>query len=356
MQNVNKETKEKIPFFKKVVMSVKNFEKYDVFARESIGQALIYLAEIMAIFVIIITAMSVYNFSKSLNNMVNWFETNISEILYEDGNLTVNNNEKVEINELESTFGKIIIDTSDLTDTQIEEFKSSMSNEESIMVFLKDKIIIKNSSLVTTSEINYKEFFETYKIDNISKEGILDYYNKNLVSIYANTTIQIFGLMFILYMTEICFYAFLLGVLANLIGRIIGMRLKFSATFNMSVHSFTLPIILNIIYVIINYFTGFTIKYFSVMYTAIAFIYVITAIFMIKSDYIKKHMEIQKIESEQDIIRRTLQEKEEKKKEEEEREKSKKEPEPKEDDSSKNDNQKEKSRPSIGDKPQGNNA
>ena len=52
---------------------------------------------------------------------------------------------------------------------------------------------------------------------------------------------------------------------------------------------------MNIIYFIVNSFTGFTIKYFEIMYTTVATIYIATAILMIRSDVIKKQIELNKI-------------------------------------------------------------
>ena len=74
----------------------------------------------------------------------------------------------------------------------------------------------------------------------------------------------------------------------------------------MGVHALTLPIILNILYIILNAFTGYTIKYFQIMYTAISYIYMVAAILIIKSDYIKRQMELDKLKSEQEKVRAEL--------------------------------------------------
>lgn len=80
----------------------------------------------------------------------------------------------------------------------------------------------------------------------------------------------------------------------------------------MGIHALTLPIVLNIIYVLINGLTGFVVKYFQIMYTAISYIYIITAIFMIKSDYIKRKIELQKIQSQQAKIKMEIESKKQK--------------------------------------------
>ena len=72
----------------------------------------------------------------------------------------------------------------------------------------------------------------------------------------------------------------------------------------MAIHALTLPIILNVAYIIINTYTGFYIKYFEVMYTTISYICMVAAILSIRSDLIKEKIVIGKIEEVQKNIRK----------------------------------------------------
>ncbi len=63
----------------------------------------------------------------------------------------------------------------------------------------------------------------------------------------------------------------------------------------MSVYAITLSLILRTIYVVVTMLTSFEIKYFDVMYVAVAYISLAAAIFLIKSDVIKQHLELMKI-------------------------------------------------------------
>jgi len=100
------------------------------------------------------------------------------------------------------------------------------------------------------------------------------------------------------------------------------VRLKVSALYNIAVYALTLPIILNLMYIIINMFTGFTVKYFQVMYTAISYIYVISSIYVTSS--IKKQRELMKIMSELEKVKEEIARKEREKKEQEEKERIRK--------------------------------
>ena len=85
------------------------------------------------------------------------------------------------------------------------------------------------------------------------------------------------------------------------------------------------------------------------MYTAVATIYIITAILMIKSDVIKKQMELRRIIEEQEKVKQELKQKEEEEKEKREEERRRKQREEKEKEKNENDGE-------IGNTPEGDNA
>lgn len=314
-QNINsketdkKQNEKKENFFKKLLKSVKNFEKYEEFGLEGIGKTAIYLTQIVAIFTIVISTMTVYNFSKTADNAIKYFDENIDELIYsENGELQINSDQKVEIKP-EIIFEKIVIDTSDLTEEEIENYRNEIQQEKNSIVLLKNKALIKNEMVSSITETNYSNLLAQYDMNHLDKQEILDYYNNNQVKIYLVLFITVYIYMFIIYLASILVDSIILGALGFVTSRIAGMRIRFGATFSMGVHALTLPIILNMVYIVINGLTGFTIKNFQFMYTAISYIYVITAIFIIRSDYIKKQQEVEKIKSEQERIRQEIEEK-----------------------------------------------
>ena len=158
--------------------------------------------------------------------------------------------------------------------------------------------------------------------------------------------------MFVLYFMSIWLDIVLLGALGFFTALILRLHLRFSAMCKIAIHSLTLPILLNALVVLIETFTNFRVEYFQIMYIGIAYIYIITAILMIKSDIMKNQKELAKIIEEQEKVRQELekQKEEESKKEEQKREKEKEEQRKKEkkeqEDEDKN----------VGDEPQGENA
>lgn len=356
-QEAKKTKDKKTSFFKKVLISIKDFDKYDMFARENVGQAIIYLLQMMVAFSILITVLSVYSFSNNLRDIITKFDEQISSLSYSDGSLTINDNQKLEVNDFNETIGKVIIDTSDLTDEQIEQYKKEIQDNGNGVLLIKDKVIILNESLSAIAESNYKSILDSYQIETLDKQLILDYYNKNNISIYISAAILMFVYIFMIYSFNILIDSVALGILAFITARIVRIKMKYTASLNISIHALTLPLLLNMIYVLINFFTGYTVKYFQIMYTTIAYIYIITAILMIKSDYIKGQMEVQKIEDEQQKIKEEIKEKEAEDKARKEKEDvDKKERESEENDKLKKEKKEKKPTPRIGNKPEGDNA
>ena len=325
MPENKQQTKKRDGFFKTVLKSIKDFDKYEQFGLEGMGRTCLYLLQMVAIITIIVVAVLIYQFSTTMQSAVIYFNDNVQEMSYTDGILTVNSNQKLEVDTNSTIAQKIIVDTSDLTDEQIEQYRTDLNDLNSGIILLKDKILIKNEMLTAITETTYTDILSQYNITNLDKQSVLDYIYANQLQVYISVAIVEFIYMFAIYLTSILMDTLVLALLGLIVSRIAGMKIKFSACFSMGVHALTLPIILNILYIILNAFTGYTIKYFQIMYTAISYIYMVAAILIIKSDYIKRQMELDKLKSEQEKVRAELdRQKEEDRKEEEKRKEEKK--------------------------------
>ena len=198
----------------------------------------------------------------------------------------------------------VIIDSesTDLTEEQDEQYQRAIA-------FLKDKMVVKTQDAKTS--ITYEDISKNQNINGLSKKSLLEYANSNeMALIYA----------FIAYSIQILMDIFLLSIIGLIISRIAAIKLKYKEIFNMSVYALTLSIILYLAYICVNIMTGFTITYFDLAYEIISYIYIITAILMIKSDLIKQQIEVGKIVEEQKKV------KEEKQEENNEEDKPKEEP------------------------------
>ena len=341
--------KEKLSFLKKVRISIFDFDGYQELAAEKISRTIGYIVLLILIFAIIISLTYTFQFNALIGNVREYINNEISEIKYENYELSIIPNEKqvssenqvqgnqedevnnepaiedeqkvMKIDSNELIPAKIIINTETTAEEEIQANINEISSSQNGILILKDRIIIKNEFSTNLAEYTYKTISEQYNINKIDKTEILNMLSGqaiNRVLIIFFITILLY--MFIIYVSTMLIDILLLVVLTYIVARISGLRLKYSAIYNIASYSLTLPVILNMIYFVVNRLTGFTIEYFQMMYTALASIYIITAILMIKSDVIKKQIELNKIIEEQEKVKQELKRKEEEKREQEEQE------------------------------------
>ena len=210
-------------FFNDVFKSIKDFDKYEDFGLEGVGKTSGYLIKLVVIFTLVITCMTVYRFSNSVKEAVNYFDEKVTDLSYADGILTVNNNEKFEVASDKYITGKIIVDTENLSDEKIEEYKNQIKNQNNGLVLLKDKMLLKNEMLSAISETSYTDFFNKYNITSLDKQKIIDYVNNNSLQIYTSVFVTMFIYMFVVYLASILVDALVLGFLAYLIAIIFRM-------------------------------------------------------------------------------------------------------------------------------------
>jgi len=311
---MSEENKKKTNFFKDAFKSIKDLDKYEDFATELPTKAFGYFIKLLLVFVAIITLFYTYQIVENMNDMYAEFKNEVPEFSYSKGNLTIDAEEPIVIEDYEETFGQIIIDT----DASLSDYET---NHKPGILLLKDKCVILSNGTSGQVTYKYEDLMSAYNITEFNKNDVVSYIESiNIISLYSTVYFLMFVYFFIIYFITIFMDVLLLSVLAYFVSRISRIRLKYAPSFGIAVHAITLSVILNLIYIIVNLFTGFEIKYFQLMYSTISYIYVIVAILMIKTDFIQTQMELMKIVQEQEKVREEM-----RKKEEEEKEKQKEE-------------------------------
>ena len=308
-------------FFKKLYYSIIKIERYPEMAAEGLPKAIIYLVKLIAIFAVISCLGTIYQLSNLLKDGVNYLSESFPDFSYQDGTLQVQSDE-VLIYEETPQFGKVIVDTKEENEEKINEYITQITDAGDGAIILKDKIIIKTQSVMGTANYNYAELFGQMGLNSFNKQDVINYINSSqIMSLYVNVFIMIFIYTFVIYFFNILTYIIfisLFGCIANLLTK---LRMRYVAIFNMAVYSVTLSTILYMIYVGVNIFVPYTIKYFEPMYISVATIYLIAAIFILKSETIKKQMEIIKIQEIQKQVRQDLENEKEPDREEKEKNK-----------------------------------
>ncbi len=347
----------KLTFWKKMKISIFDFEKYQELAAEKIIKTICYIAILVFIFALTVAGIMTYKFSTTIANVRNYIDNDIESILFEDNQLNVitKNHEEVTTIENEETNIKVILMTQTTDEQKIQKSIDEMNSEENTVLILKDKILIKNELLTKPITYSYQQIAEQYNINKVDKEEAIKLLSYDTLKPVLFMMFGIFLIYFflIMYLPSTLIDIIILSIFGYIVSIITKMKLKYSAVYNIAAYSLTLPIILNIIYIIVQGLIGFTIKYFEVMYTTIASIYIAAAILMIRSDVIKKQMELTKIIEEQEKVREELQRREEEQKEQEEKERQKKEEEKKRKKEEKE--KKKEENGNLGNTPEGNN-
>lgn len=296
-------------FFKELFASIKDFDKYQDFAIKKVSKEIIYILKLIAIFTFIISLAFTLKIHIEKNKFADYVNQNISDIKFENGKLSVNNDEKIIIKDIALENTVIYIETKQLSEEEITKYEEDIDEYSNGIILLHDKVIIKTEISNGHASFLYSDIVKEYDIMNFNKQEFLDAINGKEVIIFYIMFFVIFCFyMFIIYFITIIIYAIMLTILGRITSMLLRIPLQYKAIFNMAIHSLTLPIILNLIYVIVNLFTGFTIKYFQVMYSTISYIYIVVAILMIKIDFIKRGQELSKIIKEQQKIREEYQE------------------------------------------------
>lgn len=298
------EEETKISFFKRVLISIKDFDKYKIFALEKLGKSIKYVFQLSLILMTFIALSFTVKYGMLINKGLNYIKEDLPDFTYENGNLNFNIEEPLILESgerLKDISYKIIIDTNEIPQEKINEYKEKTNLYNYGIVFLRDKVIINSSLSEQTIEQKYSDIQSKYGVaSSFNKQDLIIFLNSNNVNyIYIEIFIFLYIYLFASYFLTILMDAILLAVLGIITARIVRVQIKFSGSYAMALHALTLPIILNVIYIIVNSFTGFYIKYFDIMYTTVSYIYIVAAILSIRSDLIKQHIEIGKINREE---------------------------------------------------------
>ena len=324
-----KENVIKIGFFKKVWYSITNFEKYPAMAVEGLKKAIKYLIALTAIVTVFITLGALIDLKLIVEDFSKYVDENIPEFSYVDGNLNMEMDETILIENVEEIdVDRIVINTLTETDEQKEQIEKDNLKGTTIF-FFNNEIVLEaqiEENQIVRQNYTYDDFVTSYTgqyVERFEKADFLKY----LTSDKMQTFYLSYGTTMFIYMLMINIIAGLLNALEIAILGLITMtvtriRTKFVAIYNMAIYSLTLPMILNILYVVVNYFTDFTITYFQIGYIAIAYIYLAATIFILKDDVIKKLQEVEQIKQEQLKVREEIKEQEEKQEENKKEEKN----------------------------------
>ena len=292
------------------------------------------------------SAVVVYRTRNQINDVAEYIKNEAPEFVYNDSGLSIEANEQPIITENED-IGKIIIDTN----TEDEQTINKYINDESgnVIVILKNELILKEQGVQGAVKYNYEELLKEMNITEFGKQGLVEYLtSSSMISMYVNLFLVLIMSAFTMQLINTLFYVIIISIFGYLTTIILRLKIRYVAVFNMAIYSVSLPILLNMLYVIVNGIFNYAINYFEVMYILVASIYMIAAIFILKSEFNKKQGEIQKIIEVEKEVKEEM--------EEEQKEEKKKEDKKENKDTNKNEEQENDLQGQDGEAPEGSNA
>ena len=312
-------------FFKSVKNSILNFDSYQEFAMQDMKKGIFYFLKLSILFSIVISiAFAILQVTVTVPNVKKFIESEIPDFKYSNGTLEVQSENPVTIDKIADDV-LIIADTKELEEAKINEYKEKINLYEIGVLVLKDKIYLKNAyTLSGIQEMKLSDIESVYGKSEFTKQDILnDMNNINMVSLCISLAFTVFLGFFLIFVFMSILDIIILALLSNIIAMLSRVKMKASALVNISIHAMTLPIVLLLVYAIVLLTTGFEIKYFNIMYRGISYIYVFTAIFLIRQNLIKQQIELTTIvQKQQELKKEVEEEKEEKPKEKKEDKKS----------------------------------
>jgi len=295
------EKQNKIKFHKKISYSITKFSKYPEMAKEGAKIATKYLISLIAFFSIFLSVISSIEMKKSDKDGIEYLNNNLPEFNYSEGVLITETAEKVVLKHdliKELLKGEVIIDTNVENEDIINQYVDEYDKPQKAVILLKDKLITVNwKTPGEHEEYRYQELLKQYALKtsttektSITKSDVMLYIENNLISFFSyliryfiSYIIIYFG-RFIIYIGEVC----LIGYITN---KILKMNFKLKEMYSMTIYAFTVPIITYIIYIIVHFFTNFSIPYFVESFMVLAYIFLAIALFKSKHDGVKKEGE-----------------------------------------------------------------
>ena len=300
INNYNKKS-----FFKRIKYAIFKLENYGEFILERTRLSVTYFLKLILLVSIIITAVSTYNFNIIVTKGFNYIKNELPDFNYSEGNLEFAENKEAYDEELD--FYTIINTKSELTDNIEEDLKNKVKDYELSLILLRDKIILTEYGQAV--EYKYIDLEQQYGIEILNKQDLISILDS--IGVFGiNSTYFIASLLsiYIVNLITIVVDVLLVFAFGLIISKLCGVNMPSAKVLSISIYSLTLSILLSTIYSVIYSLTGFVIEYFDIMYLMVAYVYLIAAILIIKSDVIKQKMELQKIIEVQKQVKKEMEE------------------------------------------------
>lgn len=282
-----------IAFSKRLLLSIAKPSKYDEMMKLGLKKAIKYFVGLIAIMALILSLAGSYIQSVEVQKIGKYIDENISEFKIENTakegeeanyKLSLDNSEVIILDNQDfiNTFKSIVVVNINIKEKEaIEEYYKLATDNNSCTVFLKDKCIMISSKYNPEND-NKEEGITKYTYlelrDKYVGTDITEFNKNSLMGIFNNTAytyyvIAYFANYFVILLVIFALDVVVLAIIAMIISKVLKKDINKKRMFSLSIYSLTLPVILYIVYLIINYFAKLNIDYFNAINMGISLIY-----------------------------------------------------------------------------------
>ncbi|MBR3697116.1 MAG: DUF1189 family protein [Clostridia bacterium] len=295
----------KMGFLKRIQVSIFKVENYSEFLLEKTNISIKYLLKLILLVAVILAISTTVQINKIASKGLRYIKNEMPEFSLIDGEISFKEDTEGYDNDLD--FYVKYSTKSELSDSIVSEIKKDVQQYSSAFVYLKDRIIIYNGG--NYSVFKYSDLLSEYNLSITNRTDLINLIDKlGITGIDISFFIISFLSGYVTNIINVIFdvsLVFCFGIIAS---RICGVNMPYSKMISLSIYSLTLSIFLSLLYSVVYNFTNFYIEYFEFMYIIVAYIYLIAAILIIKSDVIKQKMELQKIIEVQNQVKKEIEE------------------------------------------------
>ena len=293
------EEKKKLNWFQRFYMAIFKIEDYHKFFEEKWTKSFGYFTILSLIVALLFGLISGLDFSGMFERGYSFFKT-LPEFEYKDKTLTENVYASGYDEEFNTFFvmdtSKDYTDFSKVSEVAEKEYGNNyLDSEIKVFVYKTTTFCDYYGNII---KLNYAENLDAQGITSFSKNElveVLDNGGKNQVYIFYYIYAVVIN--FVSIFTTFILDVVMLAIFADIVGMLVcKVKIRFREGFSLGVYAVTLPMLISLIYSVINYFTGFYMEYISYMTLIIEYVYVVAVIFMIKSDRMKLQEELIKAE------------------------------------------------------------
>ena len=134
-----------VSFFRKLIISIKDFERYPELASKKWPVVLSYLIKLLVVFTVVVSFVVTYEVSKKIQDGLEYIGSEIPEFTFYDQMLKVNSESAIIKEDMDNLFDTMIIDTFLVNNDTLQTYKEMLQKSGNGVAFLQDKVLLKKT-------------------------------------------------------------------------------------------------------------------------------------------------------------------------------------------------------------------